>query len=135
MDKPTTKGGRQPAIEWLQFGRLRSVEVLETRRLQDVRGRANRLDPYDVMWLGDVDKLGESFLLLTDPYFLPTAYLDLQLEEYGGEFGVPDGEMRATPQRNDSRLGRLDDEQVALLKRKLIAYWTRLQLKAEELPS
>jgi hypothetical protein len=75
--------------------------------------------------LGDVADFGESCILLSDPYYLPAGYFVPILDEHAGHAYAEKGAKYCTPQLHDSRVGRLDDEQITLLRKKMAAFWTR----------
>jgi hypothetical protein len=128
MDKPDREG--RPRAERLQFARLRSMQTLPADRRRTLAGQARQVQPLEALYLGQVRDLGESFLLLSDPYFLPAAYFGLYFEDYGQHpDGGADSGSYVTAGRNDSRIGRTDEEQLHLLRLKMLAFWTRLEPK------
>jgi hypothetical protein len=124
MDKPGRSG--RPRVERLQFVRLRAVDALPLGQQNSLRGSRSKLGPYEALYLGDVADYGESFILLSDSYYLPAAYFALGFEDYSDHAqGGPDARY-VTLSLHDTRLGCLDTEQVELLRRKLIAFWARV---------
>ena len=110
----------------MQFARLRGVESLSRDHQQSLRSQRNRLGPFEALYLGEVGAFGESFILLSDPYYVPAAYFLPTFEQY---IGHPDAEGDArylTPLEHDSRIGRVDAEQLELLRRKMTAFWARV---------
>jgi hypothetical protein len=124
MDKPNRSG--RPRVERLQFVRLRAVDALPPEQRNSLRGSRTRLPPYEALHLGDIADLGESFILLSDPYYLPAAYFALSFEDYSQHPQAGPDARYITPSLHDTRLGCLDAEQVELLRRKLIAFWARV---------
>jgi hypothetical protein len=124
MDKPTRSG--QPRVERLQFARLRAIDSLPNELQRSLRGNQVKLAPYEALYVGNVADLGESYILLSDPYYLPASYFALSFENYSNHPEAEPGARYVTPQANDTRLGRLDEGQVELLRRKLIAFWARV---------
>jgi hypothetical protein len=125
MDKPNSRG--EPRAELLQFARLRAIDSLPRDRQMLLRQKRNDLGPFDILYLGEIGELGESFILLTDPYHLPARFFSLKFEDYSSH---PDAEPDAryvTPQANDTRLCRMDEAQVELLRRKMLAFWARVR--------
>lgn len=122
MDKATPDG--VPKIDWLQFTRLRLATDLPPERRGNLWRARTAVAPYDVMWLGDVG-FGECYLVLSTPYFAPVQYFGLTCVQYEEVVDDRANLPRATPTRNDSRIGRLDDVQLFLLQQKMLIYWTR----------
>ncbi len=126
MDKAKRDG--RPRAEFLQFAALRSLaDALSTEQAGNLRRARDGVAPFDFLYIGPVGQLGESFLLLSDPYYLPMTYFDVMCREYEGQVAV-DGssELRAAAGQHDTRIGRLSADRVELLRRKMIAFWTRL---------
>lgn len=124
MDKSYPDGSLR--AERLQFARLRSIQGLTADRAGNLRGTRLAVEPSEALWLGEVEGHGECFIYLSDPYFLPSAYFEPTCVQY--EVTEADGSPsrpRATPRAHDTRFGRLDPEQIDLLRRKMIAFWTR----------
>ncbi len=125
MDKAYSDG--RPKYERLQFARLRATAGLPQERRANLQGSRGAVAPFEAMWLGEVGDLGESFLLLSDTYFLPVECFRLLCVQYEEAAGNGPNTPRATPQVIDTRFARLSDDQLNLLRRKMLAYWTRLQ--------
>ena len=124
MDKPNRRG--EPRVELLQFARLRAIDSLPRDRQALLRQKQNDLGPFEALYLGELGELGESFILLTDPYHLPAQFFALKFEGYSSHPEAESGARYATPQANDARLCRMDETQVELLRRKMIAFWARV---------
>jgi hypothetical protein len=124
MDKPDSDG--RPRVDWLQFTRLRAIDALPAERKHRLRSGRGSLGPYDVMYLGEVGHLGESFIFLSEPYHLPATYFDLTLDGYTGHADAEPDAKYVTPNRNDTRSSRLDDLQVDFLHKKMLAFWARV---------
>jgi hypothetical protein len=125
MDKPNQRG--EPRAELLQFARLRAIDSLPRDRQMLLRQKRNDLGPFDILYLGEIGELGESFILLTDPYHLPARFFSLKFEDYSSHPDAGPGARYVTPQANDTRLCRMDEAQVELLRQKMLAFWTRLR--------
>ena len=128
MDKPDRAG--LPRVERFQFAAVRSMESLPPDRRRNLTGQAHQVPPYEVLYLGKVADYGECFMLLSDPYYLPAKFFEPHFADYVGHVAVPDPSGPTsfiTPGRNDSRLGRIDEYQLDLLRLKMLAYWTRLE--------
>lgn len=125
MDKPNRQG--LPRVDRLQFARLRSLTSLSADQQRSLRRQADRLGPFEALYVGEVADLGECLLLLSDPYYLPAAYFELGLEGHAGHPEAdPVNAMYATPGAHDARIGRLDERQLELLRSKMLAYWARV---------
>lgn len=123
LDKAHPDG--TPKMDYLQFAAIRSEQALDTQRAASLRGNRKSVHPSEAMWLGEVHPYGECYMLLSDPYFLPGAYFGLTCRQY--DEAVDDGPNgpRATPVHRDSRIGRLEPQQVVLLQKKLGTFFTR----------
>lgn len=123
MDKARPDGS--PKADFLQFAAVRSMSSLPADRAGNVRRTRDSVAPYDVMWLGEIPPFGEAYMVLSDPYFIPVGYFDLTCLQH--EEAVDDGPNlpRATPRRNESRLGRLEADRLFLLQQKMTVFWTR----------
>ena len=127
LDKP--RAGR-PRITSLQFLPLLAVSQLDQGRQATLR--ANQLEPYEVLYVGDVPALTDSFVMVQDVFSLPAKYFDPDLVDYAGHDGVePDDPPRLTATKNDGRIVRLDDTQIEMLHRKVQAFWTRMSAPFE----
>jgi hypothetical protein len=131
MDKPDNATGL-PRVERLQFARLRAITALPADQQASLRGASKKIGPFDSLHLGEIPQFGETFMFLTDPYYLPARYFDLALLAHSDH---PEAETRsaeyATPRRHDTRIGRIDEEQLDRLRHKMLAYWTRLKLPGQ----
>jgi hypothetical protein len=87
--------------------------------------RRNDLQPYEVIYIGHCGGLGEVFATLSELYYLPTSYFAPQLEEFNGHPQAQQGDRYLIATNADSRIGRLDNNQVEKLKDKISAYWSR----------
>jgi hypothetical protein len=123
MDKPNRDG--TPRVERLQFARLRAVDALPRDRQQTLRSTRDKIAPYEVLYLGEVPDFGKSFILFSDPYYFPTIHLEPSFVEYGST-GTQEGGRYLTAQKNDSRIGRIEAHQLALMRQKMSAFWARI---------
>lgn len=124
MDKADRSGA--PKVERMQFARLRAVQAQPVNRQQTLRDRRDKIAPYEALYLGDVSTFGESFILLSDPYHMPSAYFGLIFQDYVGHSEADEIGKYITAQEHDSRAGRLDSYQLALLRQKMTAFWARV---------
>ncbi len=121
MDKANSRG--RPTIKRLHFLPLIAVDVQDTERQRILR--RNDLAPYETIYLGDFGNLGEVFAILSEQYYLPSAYFRPRLEEFPGHPQAQQGDRYLVATSADSRLGRLDGNQLEKLKDKTSAYWNR----------
>jgi hypothetical protein len=122
MDKVNREG--VPGVERLNFLPLLSVEAAPADR----RGllRRGRLEPFEPFYLGNVPEVGESYVVLSEVYALPAAYFGPSIQSFEDHpSAAEDAQRYLVATRNDSRLARLSDEQLEMLKDKVNAYWTR----------
>ncbi|WP_344829351.1 hypothetical protein [Actinocorallia longicatena] len=126
MDKPNKDGS--PRVDLLQFARLRSMGSLPEDKRSTLRGMRQKLQPFEALFVGEVADLGESFILLSDPYFLPASYFGLEFINYK-DHPEADPEIAdyVTPVLRDSRVECLDEGQISLLRQKMAAFWARVQ--------
>jgi hypothetical protein len=125
MDKPGRDG--KPRIDRLQFAAVRSVESVEERLRSQLDPTSDKVGPFEALALGEVAGVGDAFILLSDPYYVPAEYFQLSMVDYSGHENAGDGSAHfASPSFRDTRIGRLTEERTNLLRRKMIAYWMRL---------
>jgi hypothetical protein len=121
-------------LEYLSLLPLQAVENLPGERSAKLRNSKNELGPYNAMYLGDVPEVGESYVMLTEPYTVPATFLQPELRLFtAAEIGDPDDETRIVPTVGDTRVGRLTQDGIILFVRKWIAQWTRLKTDAEQI--
>jgi hypothetical protein len=123
MDKPNRNG--TPRVERLQFARLRAIDALPRDRQQTLRSTREKIPPYEVLYLGGIPSFGESFILFSDPYYIPVVHLQPIFREYEDD-GPGEGGRYLTAQENDTRVGRLDAPQLTLMRQKMSAFWARI---------
>ena len=109
-------------IERVHFLPLLTTDGLDPGRLGELRKKSGELQPFEAMYLGEVAGFGESYVLMSNVAQVPATYFDLHAVPI--HEGAED--QRACPQQRDTRIGRLADEAIPLLRRKWIAHWTRL---------
>jgi hypothetical protein len=126
MDKPDNATG-QPRIQRMQFARIRGVDALPPSYQRTLRTGRNNLGPFEALHLGDIANLGECCMLLSDPYYVPSSYFLPTFGDYSHHAEAAEGARYTTIQLHDSRVGRLDEAQLNLLRKKMIAFWTRLE--------
>lgn len=108
------------SIERLSFVSIRKVSALPADRQQLIR--ADKLQPYEAHYLGELSEFGESYIVLSDPYHIPADYFGVEAQE----FADVGGEKRSVITNHDSRFGTLSSESLTLFRTKWNAYWTRL---------
>ncbi|RFZ47551.1 hypothetical protein DAVIS_00263 [Mycobacterium marinum] len=120
LDKMNRKG--QHTIERLAFVRIRNVEELPSNRAEVIRSSYGKVQPYEAQYLGVIPDIGESYVLVSDPYFLPVKYFGAKIELYPDE---PEPNRHLTISRNDSRRFRLSDSELEMFRIKWNVQWTR----------
>jgi hypothetical protein len=125
LDKPTSKG--QPRIERLQFLPLRDLnrQTPDRQRL----ARARSVAPPEVVYVGQVDGVGDAFGLLSEMYALPSVYFQLALIEFADDPRAEPGKGHLVAGRHGTRMGRLPTEDIDLLHRKVAAFWPRFDAR------
>jgi hypothetical protein len=127
MDKPDRNGN--PRVETLQFASLKTFSALSSDRQINLRGQATALMPFDALYVGQIPDFGETFFVLADTFCLPSTFFSLEFSDYGGHEHADDNIANYVVSRaKDTRIGRLDQSQLDLLRRKLPAYWARVQI-------
>ena len=124
MDKPDRSGN--PRVQRMQFARLRAVDALPDDRQRTLRTTQENLAPFEVLYLSNVARFGESFILFSDPYYVPSAYFQPAFREYADHMEAEGDARYITAQDHDSRIGRLDDAQLTLMRQKMSAFWSRV---------
>lgn len=125
MDKPDNATGL-PRIQRMQFARLRAVDALPLSYQRTLRTNRNKPGPFESQYLGDIASFGESCILLSDPYYIPSSYFAPVFDDYSSHAEAAEGAKYLTVQLHDSRVGRLDEVELILLRKKMTAFWTRL---------
>jgi hypothetical protein len=120
VDKATDR----PRAEFVQFSRLRLLNMQPTDRQGQLRRK--KLGPYEAVFAGEIETLGESFFLLSDTYFLPFEYFDPTVGDFADHPDAPDDvERYIVANAHDTRIDRMSPDLIALLHRKMSAFWTR----------
>jgi hypothetical protein len=91
---------------------------------KELRGRWDKIDPSEIMYLGWLPKHGECFVDLSDLCVVPSEFFGVELTsvEVAGE-----EDFRLFPAATHARLGSMSGESRQLLTSKLMKYWTRLK--------
>lgn len=121
MDKANSRG--RSTIKRLHFLPLAAVDVQDPGRQEILR--RDDLTPYEIIYLGECGDFGELFAVLSEVYYLPSAYFRPRLEEFAGHPQAQQGERYLVATNADSRMGRISSGQVERLKDKTAAYWNR----------
>lgn len=111
----------EASIERLSFVSIRNLAVLPNDRQQLTRTKANDLAPFEAHYLGQLAGLGESYIVLSDPWYVPADYFGARAQTFP-EMG---DEKRLVIANHDTRFARLGDASLALFRNKWNAYWTR----------
>lgn len=120
LDKMNSKG--VATIERMTFVRIRKLATAPEHRQQLMKTKATELTPLEAQYLGHLEGLGESYVSLSDPYYLPAAYFE---GETKGFPGLDHDDKRLSIAKHDTRFARLGDEALALFRNKWNGYWTR----------
>ena len=130
MDKRRRNGTPRTAL--LQFAPLAQMSQLSDDLAQGLRAQRSALAPLDTMYVGEVDGIGDCYISLLDPHYLPIEYFGAQVvDQSGHELCDPDDPFHLTPGRRDTRVETLDDEQIQLLQMKMMAFWSRVTPQEE----
>ena len=81
--------------------------------------------PYEVFYLGECGRLGESFVSLSEGFYLPTDYFAPKLLDWADHSEAIKGDRYLTPSRNAERVGRLSVRQLEMSHLKQSSFWTR----------
>ncbi len=119
------KGNGQSALEYLTFLPIQDVTALPQDRARNLRASAAELTPYNVMYLGQVPEVGESYVMLNRPYTLPAALLNTSLRDFTAAETGEDDDRRIVNLAWTTRVACLTPDAVALLQRKWNAHWTQ----------
>lgn len=128
LDKPLSKDQpTTPRIERLQFLPLRDVASLESQR-QDLVRRPSVTPPEPIYVEGPVPGVGaEAFGLLSEIYYLPAAYFrPVLVERPHPEAQV--GVAHLVAEAHHNRVGRIEESNLDLLRRKFAAFWPRFDV-------
>jgi hypothetical protein len=125
LDKTNNRGELQ--IRRLQFLPLRLLAQQEPQRQQVARSR--KLNPAEVIYVGDCPTFGEAFCLLSEMFSVPAEYFKPCIQVFDREDADPGGHLTAT--QNDTRLGRLDTEDLRLFRRKIAYFYLQADLPPE----
>lgn len=124
LDKRTRSGAS--TLKRIQFVPLRAVAVLNEDRRSELRAWHGDLNPARIFHVGLVEGLGDVFCNLTEIYSLPAEYFLPELRE----FTIGDAiEHMLVATENDNRLGQVDEDQLDLLRRKLMTFMTRFKIE------
>ncbi|WP_286690009.1 MULTISPECIES: hypothetical protein [unclassified Aeromicrobium] len=121
LDKQNARGESQ--ADHMTFLRLIDVAKQPQERAAMLRRMADDVQPYRVMYLGEVDGFGEAFVDLGQPLTHEVSVFQAFLREFQGE------ERRLTGATNSDRSQRLTSEAVDLFHQKWVAHWTRLAVE------
>jgi hypothetical protein len=110
-----------PTINRLNFLPLLSFNLLDPNRKGLLKRR--RIEPFEALYVGQIDEFGEAYCVLSEMYPLPAEYFEPVIRGFVDPSGNDQQYLVAT--ENDTRVGRLESSDLALLRDKLNAYWTR----------
>jgi hypothetical protein len=125
LDKKTGRG--RSTVEYLNFVPLQDVKALDPGRARNLRDSAGELAPYAMLYIGEVEGVGESYAPLAQVFTLPALFLRTELHAYTQEeTGEPDvlgSNTRLRASMGDTRVGRVDGVTLRLLKRKWASHY------------
>lgn len=130
LDKPLSKNNRGPRIERMQFLPLRDLTRLDETRQKLVR--AQSIQPPEPVYVGGpVQGVGEeAYGLLSELYYLPAAYFSPTLEEWDHPEAEA-GQAHLKASSHQRRIGRIEENQLGLLQRKMAAFWPRFNVQLD----
>lgn len=127
LDKASNKG--VPKIERIAFLPLVLVDLQDANRKALLR--RNSLEPFEVLYLANVPPYGEAFVALSESYYLPARYFALhRTTSLHAEAESEMSYSHAT--QMDTRMGRLEEAELHLLRAKMNGYWTRTVPRQEQ---
>lgn len=121
LDKANGRG--RATIRRLFFLPLRAVATLQPDRASMLRH--GELAPFESLYLGEVSDFGETYVVMSEAYYLPAEYFSVELEQFN-HLDPKAGARRLVATVNCDRAGSVDDLALALFQKKWIAFWTRL---------
>lgn len=127
LDKKRKSNGREVSrVEFLTFVPVRGVGQLNPDKARALRefGSALGVRPYEALYLGEVDGLGETWASLAHPYTIPALLLGAELRVFTASETGEDEDTRLVASIGDTRIGKLSAAGMALLRRKWMAQWT-----------
>lgn len=131
LDKAKRNG--QPMIEFMNFVPLQSFAALEAANANKAgelkrRAESGSDTPYQVLYLGEVDGVGESYVSLAQPYSLPAELFKVDIREFSseetGDFEEDADNRRLVAGAHSTRVGRLNPSLLAMFHRKWVIHWT-----------
>ncbi|GAA3247750.1 hypothetical protein GCM10017691_57280 [Pseudonocardia petroleophila] len=123
LDKRTNSG--KSRVERLQFAPLKAMTLLNADKARNLVLKARELAPSEVMYLGEIGEFGAAFFSFTDPYWLPAQYFELTFQLFPEHLEADETGEFVCPTINDTRMGRIESDELILLSAKLVAFWTR----------
>ena len=124
IDKKDGRG--RSKLEYLTFVPLQNVALLPPDRATNLRASLGQVKPYEAMYLGEVPRIGECYVMLTRPYTLPAALLQAELRDFTAEETGEAPDARLVAGVWDTRVGCLSAGAVDLFQRKWVAQWARM---------
>jgi hypothetical protein len=75
--------------------------------------------------VGPVAGVGDAHVMLSEMFDLPSAFFGLSLIEFSEHAAGEAGQRHLVAARHGNRCGRLDSDEMVLLRRKMAALWPR----------
>jgi len=115
-----------PRIQRLHFLPLIAVDSQDLNRQALLR--RNEVRPYEAFWLGACPlPIGEAFAQLSEVFSVPAEYFEPVLKPSGLINDVGREELRFGFGANDSRVGTIEDQRLALFSAKWTSYWLGIE--------
>ncbi|MBD3924701.1 hypothetical protein IEZ26_08725 [Nocardioides cavernae] len=132
IDKKTNSG--RSKLEYLSFLPLQSVAELEEQSAGNLRRSAvdPTLRPFEAFYLGEVPSVGESYVMLTQPFTLPADFFRPELQPFTAEDTGDAEDTRPVPAMGDTRVGQLTEDAVGVFSRKWAIQWTRRDIVLDD---
>lgn len=113
----------RPVIDRLTFLPVRDVNQLPNGKMTALKNQAWSFTPYNLMYLGGLNGVGESFVNLAEGFSIPVTYFGVYLHDF--DYQVDADCTHLVPSRHDTRTCRLKETSIELFKSKWNAHWTR----------
>lgn len=127
LDKKKKSNGREVSrVDFLTFVPIRGFAQVNPGKARALRefGAALDVRPYEALYLGEVDGLGETWVSLAHPYTIPALLLGTELRAFTDAETGDGNDTRLVASIGDTRVGKLSPGGVTLLRKKWMAQWT-----------
>lgn len=132
IDKKHSRTGLS-ILEYLSFLPIQDVRLLDDGKAGALRAHPLRLHPpYAVFYLGHLQRIGEGYVPLVQPYTLPSALFAPELKDFADAETGDGDDRRIVPNVHDTRVGTLTSEATRVFNWKWTAQWSGYQLEFAE---